>query len=51
MTRYPIAQIALNGNPKSQETPASLPISCKIDYFAGSVLLAASTPPRFFTDD
>jgi hypothetical protein len=43
MTRYPIAQIALNGNLKSQETRASLPFSCRIDYFTRGVLPAAST--------
>ena len=51
MTHYPIAQIALNGNPKSPETGASLPFSCRIDYLTHGVLPAASTVPRFFTDD
>jgi hypothetical protein len=51
MTHHPIAQIAPNGNLKSQEIGASLPFSCRIDYFTRGVLPAASTVPRFFTDD
>ena len=51
MTRHPIAQIAPNGNPKSQETSALLPFSREIDYFSRRVSLGASTLTRFFTDD
>jgi hypothetical protein len=51
MTRHPIAQIAPNRNPKSQETAAAPPSSCRFDYFARPVLPGASTAPPFFTDD
>jgi hypothetical protein len=51
MTRHPIAQIAPNRYPKSQEIQGSLPISCGIDYFTRRVLPGALPLPPFFTDD
>jgi len=51
MTHHPIAQIALNGNLKSQENRRLAAVSCEIDYFTRRVLPRVSTLPRFFTGD
>jgi hypothetical protein len=51
MTRYRIAQIARNRNPKSPEIGFKPPISGKLDFFAPAVPPPCSMAWRFFTGD
>ena len=51
MTHHPIAQIASNGNLKSQEKRRLAAVFRRIDYFTRRVSPGASTVPQFFTDD
>ena len=51
MTRHPIAQIASNRNPISQESPPPSAVSCKIGYLTRRPSPATPTAPQFFTDD